>query len=294
MAKKSYRRRTGDRNDGRRLRSLNGFSNFIPYVMTTRNDAFIAYEESFEITNADRWFRQQRVNGYKGIGMLHLFIAAYIRACSEYPGLNRFIAGRHIYAHDDIEVVMAVKRTLDIEGTETTIKVPFRPTDTIYDVYRKMNKAIMEVKSSDDGNNTEHFANIFAKMPRFIIRFAIWLLKVIDYFGLLPKFLLDLSPFHGSMIITDLGSLGIGPVFHHIYNFGTLPVFIAFGAKRHAYELDRNGEMVDHKYIDTKFVLDERTVDGHYYASVFKVINRYIQHPELLEVPPEKVIDDIP
>lgn len=289
-----YKKRLGDRADGRRIRTLSGFSNFIPYIMPTRNDALNHYEQSFEISNADRWFRQQRIAGFKGMGMLHLFIAAYVRAIAYLPALNRFVAGRHIYVHDKIEVVMAVKRTLTVDGSETTIKVAFDPSDTIYDVYHKMNAAIAEVKSSEEANSTEDFANIFAKLPRPIIRFAISLLKVGDYFGILPKPLLDLSPFHGSVIITDLGSLGIGPIYHHIYNFGTLPVFISFGAKRHVHELDRHGAPVEHKYIDGKFVMDERIVDGHYYANVFKLINRYVQSPVLLEAPPEEVLEDIP
>lgn len=82
----NYKRRAGDRVDGRRLRSLNGFYNFIPFIMPARNDALNYYEESFEITNADRWFRKQRVAGYKGMGMLHLLIAAYVRACAYRPG----------------------------------------------------------------------------------------------------------------------------------------------------------------------------------------------------------------
>ena len=261
--------------------------------MPTRNDALNYYEQSFEITNADRWFRKQRVNGYKGIGMLHLLIAAYVRACAYLPGLNRFVVGNRVYAHNDIEIVTAVKRSLSIDATETTIKVPFKPTDTIYDVYNKMNEAIDSVKSSDEENGTEEFANKFAALPRVIISFLIWLIRVADYFGLLPKRLLDVSPFHGSMIITDLGSLGIGPIYHHIYNFGTLPVFVSFGAKRHVHELDRHGNVVDRKYVDGKFVLDERTVDGHYYASAFKLINRFIADPSLLEVPPQKVNEDI-
>lgn len=289
----NYKRRAGDRVDGRRLRSLNGFYNFIPFIMPARNDALNYYEESFEITKADRWFRKQRVAGYKGMGMLHLLIAAYVRACAYLPGLNRFCVGKRIYAREDIEVVMAVKRNLSIDSSETTIKVVFKPTDTIYDVYNRMNAAIDEIKNSDEENGTEEFANKFAALPRFVISFAIWLLRVADYFGLLPKKLLDVSPFHGSMIITDLGSLGIGPIYHHIYNFGTLPVFVSFGAKRHVHELDRHGNVVDRKYVDCKFVLDERTVDGHYYASVFKIINRIIQDPSVLEVPPAKVNEDI-
>lgn len=183
----NYKRRAGDRVDGRRLRSLNGFYNFIPFIMPTRNDALNYYEQSFEITNADRWFRKQRVAGYKGIGMLHLLIAAYVRACAYLPGLNRFVVGNRVYAHNEIEIVMTVKRNLTIDSTETTIKVPFKPTDTIFDVYNKMNEAIDEIKNSDEENGTEEFANKFASLPRFVIRFVIWLIRVFDYFGLLPK-----------------------------------------------------------------------------------------------------------
>lgn len=289
----NYKKRFGDRADGRRIRSLNGFYNFIPFIMPTRVDALNYYEQAFDITEADRWFRRQRINGYKGMGMLHLLIASYVRACAYLPGLNRFVVGRRIYAHDKIEIVMAVKRSLTIDATETTIKVAFEPTDTIYDVYRKMNAAIDEIKNSDEENGTEQFATAAAKLPRFLLRAAIALIRVLDYFGILPKSLLDISPFHGSMIITDLGSLGIGPIYHHIYNFGTLPVFIAFGAKRHVYELDRHGQPIDRKYIDVKAVMDERTVDGHYYATVFKLLNRCIADPTVLETPPKQVNEDI-
>ena len=261
--------------------------------MPTRNDACNQYEESFEVSDVDRRLRKLRVDGNKGIGILHFIIAAYIRGVSMLPGMNRFIVGRRIYARDNIEVVMTVKRSLAIDATETTIKVVFEPTDTIFDVYRKMNEKIDEIKTVEGNNNTEDVAEAMCKAPRFLLRFALTILRIMDYFGWLPQSLLDASPFHGSMIITDLGSLRIGPIYHHIYNFGTLPVFISFGAKRHAYELDRHGNMVDRKYVDCKFVMDERTVDGHYYAQFLQAFRYICQHPEIVETPPSKVVEDV-
>ena len=287
------RRRMGDRKEGRLLRSLPGFSKFIPFIMPQRNDRFIHYEESFEVTQLDRMLRKLRVEGYKGIGILHFLIAAYIRGLSRMPGVNRFVAGRRIYARDNIEVVMTVKRALSVDATETTIKVVFEPTDTILDVYRKMNEKIDEIKSSEENNGTEDFADLVARLPRFLIRFALSVLRMMDFFGWIPQSLLNVSPFHGSMIITDLGSLRIGPVYHHIYNFGTLPCFVAFGAKRHAYELNRRGEMVDNKYIDCKFVLDEGIVDGHYWAQFLLAYRYMFEHPEILLSPPSKVVEDV-
>lgn len=288
-----YKRRFGDRKEGRLLRSLPAFAKFVPFIMPTRNDACNQYEESFEVSDVDRRLRKLRVDGYKGIGILHFIIAAYIRGVSMLPGMNRFIVGRRIYARDNIEVVKTVKRSLAIDATETTIKVVFEPTDTIFDVYRKMSEKIDEIKTVEGNNNTEDVAEAMCKAPRFLLRFALTILRIMDYFGWLPQSLLDASPFHGSMIITDLGSLRIGPIYHHIYNFGTLPVFISFGAKRHAYELDRHGNMVDRKYVDCKFVMDERTVDGHYYAQFLQAFRYICQHPEIVETPPSKVVEDV-
>ena len=290
---KNDRRRFGDRKDGRLIRSLPAFSRFIPYIMTTRNDACNYYEENMEISEVDRCLRRLRVDGYKGIGMLHFIIAAYIRMISMLPGLNRFVVGRRIYARNDIAIVMTVKRALSVEATETTIKIHFEPTDTIFDVYRKMNEKINEIKATEEHNNTEDVADALSRLPRFLLRLSIRFLRMMDYFGWLPERLTEASPFHGTMIVTDLGSMRIGPVFHHIYNFGTLPVFIAFGAKHHVYELDRHGQMADHKYVDCKFTLDERIVDGHYFAQGLLAWRYIFQHPEILEQPPTRVVDDI-
>ena len=289
----SPRRRFGDRKEGRLIRSLDPFYKFIPFIMPQKNDACNQFNDSVEITEVDRWLREKRKEGYKGLGYLHLFIAAYVRLVSQRPAINRFICGRRIYARNNIEVVLTVRRGMTAEAGETTIKVVFDPYDTIFDVYHKMNEKIDEIKYGEEDNNTEQVAAALCRLPRFILRFAIAVLRAMDYFGIIPQSLLDASPFHGSMIITDLGSIGIGPVYHHLYNFGTLPAFIAFGAKRKAYELNREGQVELRKYIDFKINTDERICDGFDYAQGFKLFKMYINHPTGLEVPPEKVVEDI-
>lgn len=241
MSEPSYRRRFGDRKEGRRLRTVPALNQFEPYIMIERNDACNQFSGAVEISETDRWLRAKRQEGYKGLGMLHLFIAAYIRVVSQLPGLNRFVSGQRIYARNEILINMMVKRGITTESEETCAKVVFEPTDTIYDVYRKMNEAVEEIRASDD-SGTEKVAGVLMKMPRLILKFAVWIIKLLDYFDLLPMSLLRVSPFHGSMIVTDLGSLGIPPIYHHLYNFGNLPVFLAFGAKRRVVELDRHGQ----------------------------------------------------
>ena len=289
----SSKRRFGDRKEGRLLRSLDPYTKFMPYIMPTRNDGCNQYEESFEVTQVDRRLRALRREGYKGIGMLHFIIASYVRCVSMLPGVNRFVVGRRIFARNNIEIVMTVKRSMSVDATETSIKVIFEPTDTIFDVYRKMNEKIEEIKSSDESTSTDDVAQTLCSLPRGILRLAVAVLRVMDYFGWIPQGLLDASPFHGSMIITDLGSLRLAPIYHHIYNFGTLPVFIAFGAKYHKYELNRKGELCDNKYIDLKCVMDERMCDGHYYSQFLQGMRYIFLHPEIIETPPTRVVEDI-
>ena len=131
-----------------------------------------------------------------------------------------------------------------------------------------------------------------ALIPGLALKFVVWLLKVLDYFGLIPRFLLEVSPFHGSAYFTSMGSLGIRPIYHHLFNFGTIPVFVAFGRKRRAEEI-HNGEIVDRKYVDLKFTVDERICDGYYYASLIKHFVRIMHNPEALDLPPEEVVKDI-
>ena len=149
-------------------------------------------------------------------------------------------------------------------------------------------KATQELDSSLDG--LIQYLNL---IPSIVLKFVVWLLKLLDYFGMLPKFLLELSPFHGSLFFTSMGSLGIPPIYHHLYDFGNLPCFGAFGMKRRALELQEDGTVVQKKYIDVKFVLDERICDGFYYATFFKHYRRLLAHPEVLDNPPETVVRDI-
>lgn len=293
MAEVVYKRRFGDRKEGRQLRSLSPFYKFIPYIMAKKNDASNLFSDSLEISETEAWIREKRHSGWKSLGMLHLFIAAYVRTCAHCPGVNRFISGQKIFARKNIQVVLTVKRSMSADAEETTIKVDLEPTDTVFDVYRKLGEKVEEIKANDGENNTEQVAGALCKLPGLVLKFALWLINVLDYFDLLPQFVLDASPFHGSMIITDLGSFGMPPVYHHIYNFGNLSTFVAFGAKRRAVELDRSGAVVERKYMDYRITMDERIVDGMYYANALKYLKYYMTHPAALELPPEQVNEDV-
>ena len=290
---KKRRRRLCDRSDGRRLRNITPMTMIMPYIMPQRCDAQNTYADSFDATLIDEYCRARVREGMTNFSFLHVMLAAYVRAVSQRPAINRFVSGQKIFARNDISVVMVVKRSMRRDAEDTCVKAHFEPTDTIYDVYHKFNALVEANKNETEHNSFDKLNRLLVLIPGLLCRWTVKLLNFLDYFGLLPKKILELSPFHGSMIITSMGSLGIKPIYHHIYNFGNLPLFISYGAKRCALAMDKDGNIRRKKYIDIKVVTDERICDGYYYASAFKFIKRYIENPVLLEQPPEEVFEDV-
>lgn len=284
----------GDRTDGRRVRSLPPMAQVSPYIMVTRNTSTNYFTDSFELSHIERYVRQKRREGYTNFGVMHVLLAAYVRALARYPGLNRFLAGQKVYTHgDDVQFCMTIKKEMSSDSPDTVIKVHLSPKDTAMDVYNKVNAEIEKVKNTPLDSNFDNTAHVLTLIPGVFLKFTVWLLRTLDYFGMLPQFLLEVSPFHGSVFFTSMGSLGIPPIYHHLYDFGNLPVFGSFGCKRRSLEVQEDGTVVQKKYIDFKFCMDERIVDGFYYAAFFKHYKRIILHPEVLDNPPEEVIRDI-
>ena len=287
------KKRWGDRNDGRLLRTVPAMTKFMPYIMRDRCDALNTFADSFDMTKTDPFCRRKVKEGKTNFTLLHVILAAYVRAISQKPGINRFVAGQRVYARHDIEVNMVVKRAMTLDSPDTVVTVNFLPTDTVDEVYEKFNAAVTANVRENDDNSFDKLNRALVFIPGIMIRAAVRLLFWFDYHGWLPRWLTKLSPFHGSMFITSMGSLGIPPIYHHIYNFGTLPTFLAYGTKRTEVYLDADGNPKKRKLVDIKAVTDERICDGFYYASAFKLIKKMVENPELLEVAPEQVVEDI-
>ena len=289
---RTRRRRWGDRADGRRLRSLGPFYLIIPYIMRTRVDAQDYFEDRVDVGPAEEWFRQQRRQGHR-LGLLHLVVAAVVRTLSQFPRLNRFVAGQRIYARSEILISFALKKRLHQDGPETTVKLRFEPTATVFEVAAAIDAAVAANRAADTRNQTDRTAQLFMLCPGLVVRFLVWALRTLDYLGLMPGAIRRASPFHTSVFVTDIGSLGIKPIYHHLYDFGTTSIFFAFGAKEEARVLDEEGRVVVRRAVGLKIVNDERICDGHYYASAFKYTLRLLRHPERLEAPPERVVEDV-
>lgn len=284
----------GDRKDGRRLRTLSGMSVVAGYIMPDRNDACNSIQGSFEISAVERYIHKKRAEGLKNFGIIHVCLAGYVRCAAKYPGCNRFFSGQRVYQRDeDIQFTMTVKKEMRTDAPDTTIKLHLTTSDTADEVYAKLNEKIEEVKNTPLDSSFDNVAGLLASMPGLLLKFTVWLLKLLDYFGKLPLFLTELSPFHGSVIFTSMGSLGIPPIVHHLYNFGNLPTFLAIGRKYRRNEIDEEGKVITRRYVDYVVNCDERVVDGFYYAAMLKHFQKIIRNPSVLDNPPEEIVRDI-
>ncbi len=278
--------------EGRRIKSLPPLTVLTPFIMKKRNDALNYYSDSIQIDAAEAYIAKKRAEGYTGFGLMHVFLAAYVRTVAEKPGINRFIRGQRIYARNNIEICLTIKKEMSANSPDVVVKFFPKADATAIDIYNEVNSAIEASRATDD-SDFEGLMNFLVKLPTGILRTTISILTLLDYYRLLPRSLTKLSPFHGSYFITSMGSLGIKPIYHHIYNFGNVPVFTSIGTKYKENYLKNDGTVETRRMVDFKVVTDERICDGFYYASTFKSMMFYVKHPDLLDNPPAKVVADV-
>ena len=168
------------------------------------------------------------------------------------------------------------------EAEETTIKIPFKGSENIFEVKEMLDSAITKNKEVSNQNNTDKLLKLLSYVPDWLYKLIVNILMYLDKHGMMPKAIIELSPFHTSAFLTNVGSLGIDAIYQHLYNFGTTGIFLAMGKKKKSY-IYEDDDIVQEKSISLAWVADERICDGFYYANALKSFYRYLKKPELLE-----------
>lgn len=287
--KKYFKRALWDRYDGWRVRKVDGVFNIIPFIMKSRVESQNYFEENILIDKIEAFVRTHNEE-IPNLSTMHIIMAAVVRAFSQRPYMNRFVVYNKIYARNHLNISLVIKRA-DMKS-ETIIKPEFEPEDTLYDVVRRVNELVASGRSGEDDSDTDKIIEILSKLPTTVMRFAVGILKKLDNIGKLPKIINEVSPWHCSIFMTNVGSLGISPIYHHLTEFGTNSMFIAMGKKEKRLVLDKDGTVREERSIGLKFTLDDRVCDGQYYANSIKLMRKYMQNPELLLVPPKEVVVD--
>lgn len=267
------------RADGKRVRKADPMYTVVPYIMDKRNDAMNMITVDIPVEPIQNYINTKRKEGIR-LSHMAVVMAAYLRTVREFPLLNNFIVNKKIYTHKEFNVAMVVLKNM-VTQEETMSKVKFELDDDIFTVNEKMNAYVEENRKETTVNNTDKMIKFLVSIPGLLL-VGVSIFKLLDRYGLLPKFIIDLSPFHSSMTLTNLASIRTKHIYHHIYNFGTTSVFIAIGKNREIAKR-KNGEIVLEKCMPLGVVMDERICSGIYFAAAFRKFSNYLETPELLE-----------
>ena len=268
------------RPDGKRVKGLTPIVSIIPYIMPQRYDAQNTVTEYIDEEVIKQYIREKRRGGTR-LNHMAVIMAAYYKAVQKNPKLNYFIMNRKIYErnHFCVSFVMLKKRA---DGTpdETSLKIYLQPDDTVFTINQRIQDAIAKNNDSTYNNSTDKFVSFLFSVPG-LVRFVVWLARNLDKIGLLPRFVIDLSPFHTSLFITNLASIKTSFIHHHCYEFGTTSVFICMGKPVPGYA----AADLDKKMMPLGVVMDERICTGYEYATFCNDFRYYLRHPEELELP---------
>lgn len=267
------------RADGRRATGLTAIEMAIPHIMPRRVDAqnyMTEYLDEDVIRNYIRTVRKEK--GVR-ISRMAVIVAAYYAAARQHPYVNRFVINSRVYDRNHF-CVSFVMLKLRADGTpdETTVKIFLDEEDDIFSINDKIEALIEKNSQPSHNNNTDKFANFMFSLPLFP-DLVMTLVRFLDRCGLLPRFIIDLSPFHTSMFITNLASINAPSIYHHVYEFGTTSVFLSVGKSAPNY---LTGELKK-KLIPLKVVMDERICTGHDYTMFLKTFLQLIRDPAQLE-----------
>ncbi len=317
MEKKKKRR--GDRRDGTLIRDVDALHLIMPYLYPNRadNEAFIS--ERIDLTPINEYIARKNAEltekqatcltaggdlgqeasqemtaaelaSNEPYKFFYILLSAIVKTVTLRPKMNRFIKGGRMYQRDDLSLAFVVKKQFTDSAQEALAFIKFDENTTLDDVRIRIGEEIHACRGERGDNSTDQM-ELITRLPNFLLRFAMWIIRKLDYYGRVPNDLIKTDPNHASVFITNLGSIGLKSGYHHLSNWGTNSVFVIIGEKKMSPFYDENGNVTMKETIDLGLTLDERIADGYYYSKTVKLLKYLLAHPELLETPANEEVE---
>ena len=279
----------GDRRDGFWVKDAPGLNVLMASLYPCRTDCEVYLHEDIDITELLQYI--DRKNGpdapYKTT-LFHCFVAMMARLLIERPYLNRFIQGRRIYQRKWISISFVAKRKFADHSEEALMQYMARGSDTLDDISRFIVGDVHKMRSQDSAAGIDQTIDKISRMPRLLLMLVVKIVRWLDFWGLVPRFLTDGDSNTASVLLSNLGSIRCPSVYHHLNNYGTTSVLVTIGTIRKVPVLQMDGTTQIRDIVDIGATLDERIADGFYFARSLKLIQHICAHPEILERPLEE------
>lgn len=281
------------RADGTRVKNLNGFYTIVPLIMRKRYDSMNLTTFKIELDYFDSFIKEQKESTGNIYSYMDILTSALVRTICLRPELNRFVVDSKIYQRNEICFSLAIQKSLknNAESNETTIKMHFTGEESIKEIHDSVESNIKAAKHIDEETSTDKLAKALTSVPTFLMKFLVGTVMWLDKIGVLPKSILDASPFHTTFFITDMRSIKLPTLHHHVYDFGTTGIFLSTGLDEWETVVDKEGNQKTVHIMKVGVVTDERFCDGYYFAKSFRLFNKILKNPSYLleRLEPEEV-----
>ena len=274
-----------ERRDAVRITELDGLHTILPYVMPSRAAAEVSMQEVFDITDLNAYMQRKNEGEGTNLKLFHAICTAVAKTVYWRPKLNIFISGNRFWQRKDIILAFIVKRKFEDTSEESLMFLKVKPDMTLDTISRKILGEVHELRENSGKNDIGDMINIFAKIPHFLLRIIFKILHLLEYCGRMPKAFADGDTNYASVLLSNLGSIKCGSVYHHLNDYGTNSVVATIGTTHKALKWGDDGMEHLREVVDIQVTLDERIADGFYFARSLKLISYLLEHPEELEAP---------
>lgn len=281
----TYKRRRGDRRDGRLLRELDSlhFITGIIYPNRCDNEAYISVKVDLTAMNAYLAKKNAEETDFP-YTMFHIVVAALEKTITLRPKLNRFIVNSNFYQRNEVSAAFVVKKQFSDKGAEALAFLHGKDEHTIEDVHAYIRQQVTECRSEKVDSSTENM-DILNKLPRWLGKAAVKFIMWLDKHGWVPKDMVATDPYYSSVVISNLGSIKLKCGYHHLTNWGTCSLFCIIGEKKKSPFINEDGTVTMRETLELGLTIDERLADGYYYSKSVRLLEYLLTHPEELEKP---------
>ena len=235
------------------------FRRMLMFIMPTRNESVVYFDRFIRAEALEAYVAESRVK--LKADMTHVLVAASGIGLAENPRMNQFTVGRRMYARKGRWVSFSMKRqAMNKAAKLSAVKVEFRDGMLFTELVDTINGFIKVERSGEKTASDKEF-QLFNLLPRPLLYFAASAIGWLDYYNLMPAFFIRGDAMYTSIFIANLGSVGMGPGYHHLYEYGTCPLFIMVG-KVEERPVVENGEVKVGRVLHLRFSYDERIADG--------------------------------
>ncbi|MBR0431173.1 2-oxo acid dehydrogenase subunit E2 [Candidatus Saccharibacteria bacterium] len=277
----------------KRVKNVTGMAQISIDLKPNRSVSDVFINQKMDLTELSDYIEKKKKSG-ENLTYFHAFLAAIGKTVYNRPKLNYFVANRHIWEHDKIVLSFVAKVNFDDHSEEMMVMIPIEKNDDIYKIAKKVREKLDSFRKEGSNDVNKKGANsaidVFGRLPNFIRVPLVGTLKWADKKGLLPASLAEDNLYYSTMIVSNLGSIGCGAIFHNITDFGNSSSLLTMGEIKDE-EIIIDGKKVIRKICEWGMNFDERIADGYYFAKSADLLQYFLSHPKELEKPASEKIE---